>query len=112
MSVTKAEECFNQLMEDENLVVIVTRVNSGKGKRAQVQQWVYQDVAPALTVQWENNGIRHMRIGKKELVLSKLGSVYQVLIDGEDYYQAGSRWNIIVYDKVVKDVTANMVFDE
>ncbi|MDE7207179.1 MAG: hypothetical protein K2N90_08510, partial [Lachnospiraceae bacterium] len=77
-----------------------------------VQQWVYQNCKMAMNVEWKDNGIRHMKIGKSELVLAKLGGVYQVLIDGEDYYQAGSRWNIIVYDKIVKDVTANLVFDE
>lgn len=112
MAAQKAEECFNQLLNDENLVIIVTRSNAEKGKKAKVQQWVYQNCEMALNVQWEDNGIRHMKIGKSELVLSKLGGVYQVLIDGTDNYQAGSRWNIIVYDKIVGGVTANLVFDE
>lgn len=112
MAATKAEECFRQLLDDENLVIIVTRVNSEKGRKSEAQQWVYQDCKMALNVEWKDNGIRRMKIGKSELVLSKLGGVYQVLIDGEDRFQAGSRWNIIVYDKIVGDVTANLVFDE
>ena len=112
MAATKVEECFHQLLDDENLVIIVTRINSGKGKKAKAQQWVYQNGKMALNVEWEDNGIKHMKIGKSELVLSKLGGVYQVLIDGEDRYQAGSKWNIIVYDKIVGDVTANLVFEE
>lgn len=112
MAAQKAEECFKQLLKDENLVVIVTRTTAQKGKKAKVQQWVYQSCEMAMNVQWADNGIEHMRIGKSELVLSKLGGVYQVLIDGVDYYQAGSRWNIIVYDMLVGDVTANFVFDE
>lgn len=112
MAAANAEECFNQLLEDDNLVIIVTRANVGKGSKAKVQQWVYQNCKMAMNVEWKDNGIRHMKIGKSELVLSKLGGVYQILIDGEDQYQAGSRWNIIVYDKIVGDVTANLVFDE
>lgn len=112
MAATKAEDCFRQLMDDEKLTVIVTHVNPGKGKKVSVEQWVYQDGKAVLHEQWKENGIRHMKIGKSELVLSKLGGVYQVLIEGEDYYQAGSRWNIIVYDEVVQDVTANLVFAE
>ena len=112
MAATTAQECFNQLLDDENFVIIVTRVGAEKGKAAKVQQWVYQNCKMAMNVEWEDNGIRHMKIGKSELVLAKLGGVYQVLIDGEDYYQAGSRWNIIVYDKIVGDVTANLVFEE
>ena len=112
MAATKAQECFQQLLDDDNLVIIVTGTKLEKGGKAKVQQWVYQNGKMALNVEWEDNGIRHMRIGESELVLTKLGGVYQVLIDGEDRFCAGSRWNIIVYDKVVKDVTANLVFDE
>lgn len=112
MAAETAQECFNQLVDDEHLVIIVTRTDFGTGKKTKVQQWVYQNCKMALNVEWEDNGIRHMRIGKSELVLSKLGGVCQVLIDGEDQFQAGSRWNIIVYDKIVQAVTANLVFEE
>ncbi|MDE7268199.1 MAG: sugar phosphate isomerase/epimerase [Lachnospiraceae bacterium] len=110
MAAAKAEECFRQLLEDENLVIIVTRTGSEKDSR--VQQWVYQNRKMTLHVQWEDNGIHHMKIGKSELVLSKLGDVYQTLIDGVEYYQPESKWNIVVYDKITKSVTANLVFDE
>lgn len=110
MAAAKAEECFRQLLEDENLVIVVTRTGSEKG--SQVQQWVYQNSKMTLHVQWEDNGIHHMKIGSSELVLSKLGDVYQILIDGVEYYQSESKWNIIVYDKITKSVTANLVFDE
>lgn len=110
MAAAKAEECFRQLLEDENLVIIVTRTSSEKDSR--IQQWVYQNRKMTLHVQWEDNGIHHMKIGKSELVLSKLGDVYQTLIDGVEYYQSESKWNIVVYDKITKSVTANLVFDE
>lgn len=110
MAAAKAEECFRQLLEDENLVIIVTRTSSEKDSR--IQQWVYQNRKMTLHVQWEDNGIHHMKIGKSELVLSKLGDVYQTLIDGVEYYQPESKWNIVVYDKITKSVTANLVFDE
>ncbi len=112
MAATKAEECFHQLLGDENLVIIVTRADAEKGRKSKVQQWVYENGKMALNVEWKENGIRHMKIGKSELVLSRLGGVYQVLIDDENYYQAGSRWNIIVYDKIIEGVAANLVFDE
>lgn len=110
MAAAKAEECFRQLLEDENLVIIVTRTSSEKDSR--IQQWVYQNRKMTLHVQWEDDGIHHMKIGKSELVLSKLGDVYQTLIDGVEYYQSESKWNIVVYDKITKSVTANLVFDE
>ena len=110
MAAAKAEECFNQLLEDENLAIVVTRI--GSQKEGNVEQWVYQDCKMALHVQWEENGIRHMRIGDSELVLSRLGDVYQILIDGVEHYQSERKWNIIVYDKVTKSVTANLGFDE
>jgi len=110
MAAAKAEECFNQLLEDENLAIVVTRI--GSKNESNVEQWVYQDCKLALHVQWEENGINHMRIGDSELVLSRLGDVYQILIDGVEYYQSESKWSIIVYDKVIKGVTANLVFDE
>ncbi|MDE7322993.1 MAG: hypothetical protein K2N73_09780 [Lachnospiraceae bacterium] len=110
MASTSAEECFDRVRNDEDYVMIVTDTKSGSGKR--VHQWVYQDGEVALDVTWKENGMRHMKIGESELVLIKLGGVYQVLIDDIDHYQAGSRWNIIVYDKITKEVKASMVFNE
>lgn len=110
MAAEKAEECFHQLLEYENLVIIVTRTELEKGSK--VQQWVYENNKMKINVQWEDNGTRHMRIGESELVLSRLGNVYQILIDGVEHYQSESKWNIIVYDKTVGGVTANLVFDE
>lgn len=109
MAAENARECLEQLQTDQDYVLIVTDTGIQKGKS--VQQWVYQDGRVALNVKWKDNGIRHLKIGESELVLLKLGGAYQVLIDDIDYYQAGKRWNIIVYDKITKDVTASMVFD-
>lgn len=109
MAAATARECLELLQDDENYVLIVTDAAAGKDKS--VRQWVYQDGSIALDISWTENGIRHMKMDEHELVLVKFGSVYQVLIDNIDNYQAGSRWNIIVYDKITKEVRANLVFD-
>lgn len=106
MAAQTARECLELTQNDPDYVLIVTDTKGG------VQQWVYQDCKVALTVQWQSDGIRQVRIGESDLVLAKTGRFYQILIDGVDYYQAGSRWNIIVYDKVTECVAANMMFDE
>ena len=48
-----------------------------------------------------------MNISESEIVLLKSG----VFIDGIEYYEAGSRWSIIVYDKELKEVVGKMKFD-
>lgn len=108
MAATTVQKCFDSIKSDENYVVIVT----GAPDVRNVHQWVYRDGEVALDVKWKEDGVKHMRIGKSELVLSKLGSVYQVLLDGINQYQPGKRWNITVYDKITKKVTANLAFDE
>lgn len=108
MGAENAHACLEQLQNDGNYIIMVTK-NAADG--AGQEQWVYRDGAVALHKAWDENGIEHMRIGKSRLVLSKLGVVYQVLIDGVEYYQTGHRWNIIVYDKVTQEITA-LVFDE
>lgn len=109
MSAANAKECIELLQNDKNYVLIVTDSKSGGSKR--VRQWVYEDCQVMLDVLWEDTGIRHRKIGDSELVLSKLGNMQQVLIDGTEYYQAGSRWNIIVYDKITKTVIASLNFE-
>jgi hypothetical protein len=106
MSATTAQECLEMLQDDENYVLIVTDSASGN-----VRQWVYEDCNVAMSKEWLENGIEHMNIGKTKLVLSKLGAVYQILIDGVEYYQAVGRWNIIVYDKIIGGVVADLNFD-
>jgi hypothetical protein len=64
-----------------------------------------------MSKEWLEDGIEHMNIGKTKLVLSKLGAVYQILIDGVEYYQSEGRWNIIVYDKIIGGVVADLNFD-
>ncbi len=108
MASESAEECFDRLKNDDDYVLIVTDTMAGKGKGA--HQWVYQDGKVALDVRWEENGMRHIKIGTSELVLIKLGGVYQVMIDGVDNYQSGGRWNIIVYDKITGKTAANLVY--
>lgn len=107
MAAATAKECIGMLQDDRDYVLIVTNAE----KDGSVRQWVYQDCKAALDVQWQENGIRHMKIGESELVLSKLGAVHQILIDGVEQYQAGTRWNIIVYDRILKSVTANLTFE-
>ncbi len=109
MASESAEECFDRIKNDKDYVLIVTDTMPGKGKDA--HQWVYEDGKVALDVMWEENGMRHMKIGTSELVLAKLGGVYQVMIDDVDNYQPGSRWNMVVYDKITKSVVASLVFD-
>lgn len=110
MAARTARECLEMTQEDMDYVLIVTDAKAGNGK--QVWQWVYQDCEVALEVHWQDDGIRHLRIGESELVLSRKKRGHQVLIDGVDHYQVGSRWNIIVYDKVTGSVVANLVFEE
>ena len=66
----------------------------------------------ALDLIWQEDGIRHRKIGESELVLAKMGPLHQVLIDGVEHYQAGSRWNITVYDRILNSVVADLTFDE
>ena len=108
MAAPTARECIELLQDDKDYVLIVTDAENGGG----VRQWVYQDCKVALDFMWQEDGIRHMKIGESELVLSKLSTLHQILIDGVEQYQAGTRWNIIVYDKVLGTVTANLTFDE
>lgn len=108
MAAPTARECIELLQDDKDYVLIVTDAENGGG----VRQWVYQDCKVALDLIWQEDGIRHMKIGESELVLSKLSTLHQILIDGVEQYQAGTRWNIIVYDKVLGTVTANLTFDE
>lgn len=110
MAATTAKECLEQLQGDKDYILIVTKTDTGKKNK--VEQWVYEDCKVALNVKWKENGMQHMKIGKSELVLSKLGGVYQILIDGVEHYQPGSKWNIIVYDKITDSVTANLNFEE
>jgi hypothetical protein len=107
MDAATAYECLEKLENDENYVIIVT----DRGGES-VRQWVYEDSKIKLDIDWQEDGIEHMNIGKSKLVLSKLGVVYQVLIDGVEKYQDGGRWNIIVYDKLINDVVADLNFDE
>ncbi|MBO5144534.1 MAG: hypothetical protein J6C19_03235 [Lachnospiraceae bacterium] len=110
MVAASAKECLELLQDDKDYVLIVTDRKAGGGKK--VQQWVYEDCKVVLDILWEDVGIRHRKIGESELVLSKLGSMHQVLIDDADFYQAGGRWNIIVYDKITKTVAASLNFEE
>lgn len=107
MAAGTARECLELIQDDENYVIIVTDAQDIKN----VHQWVYKDGAVALDLKWQADGIRHMKIGESELVLSKLGDLYQILVDGAEQYQAGKRWNITVYDKITKKVAANLIFD-
>jgi hypothetical protein len=106
MDASSVSECLGMIQDDENYIIIVT--DSGSEN---VRQWVYENCQVKLDISWTDDGIKHMKIGKSKLVLSKLGAVYQILIDGIENYQAGSRWNIIVYDKVTQSVVANLNFD-
>jgi hypothetical protein len=106
MDAATAEECLLMVQNDENYVVIVTDTGS-----TNVKQWVYEDCKIKLDIDWQEDGIKHLNIGKSKLVLSKLGAVYQVLIDGVEKYQEDGRWNIIVYDKIIGDVVADLNFD-
>lgn len=110
MASTTAKECLEQLQTDENDILIVTNAQAGNG--SEVEQWIYENGSVRFNRLWQDNGIAHMKIGKSELVLSKLGGVYQILIDGVEHYQPGSKWNIIVYDKITDSVTANLNFEE
>ncbi len=106
MGAQTARECIELLQDDKDYVLVVTDAQNKGG----VRQWVYQDCSVALDLIWQDDGIRHMKIGESELVLSKLGALHQILIDGVEQYQAGTRWSIIVYDKILGSVTANLTF--
>lgn len=110
MAASTAKDCLEQLQTDENDILIVTNAQAGNG--SELEQWVYENGSVRFNRLWQDNGIAHMKIGKSELVLSKLGGVYQILIDGVEHYQADGKWNIIVYDKITGNVTANLNFAE
>ena len=110
MAASTAKDCLEQLQTDENDILIVTNAQAGNG--SELEQWVYENGSVRFNRLWQDNGIAHMKIGKSELVLSKLGGVYQILIDGVEHYQADGKWNIIVYDKITGSVTANLNFAE
>ena len=110
MAATSAKECLEMLQEDKNFILIVTDTKAKKGK--ETRQWVYEDCKVALDITWKEAGVRHRKIGDSALVLARVKNVYQVLIDEVDHYQMGGRWNIIVYDKILNQVTASLVFPE
>lgn len=111
MAAQSAKECLELLQDDENYILIVTY--AGAGKTGRTEQWVYEDRAVAFHRLWQENGMVHRRLGKSgELVLIRSGKVCQILIDGVEQYQAGSSWNIIVYDRITEEITANLYFEE
>ena len=109
MAAQTAKDCLELLQNDKDYVLIVTETNADNSGK--VQQWVYEDKRVVWKQFWEKDGVAHRKIGDSELVLAKLGAIYQVLIDGVEQYQAGSKWNIVVYDKVTKSVSASFAFD-
>ncbi len=111
MAAANAKECLELLQDDGNYVLIVT--DAAAGDANQLQQWVYEDKEVVFDRLWQESGLVHRRLGTdSELVLSRYGDLYQILIDGVEQYQAGSRWNIIVYDKITDKIAANLCFDE
>lgn len=107
MAATTAKECLEMIQDDENYVIIVTDSKDGMDD---VEQWVYENKQIVFNHKWAENNIWHTDIGDSELVLSKLGGVYQVLIDGIEHYKADARWNIVVYDKITQTVVANLSY--
>lgn len=110
MGAADAHECLELLQNDSNYIIMVTDSAQKKGKRGP-EQWIYEDGVVTLHKVWDGNGVEQRKVGKSTLVLYKKGIAYKVLIDGEEYYQTGSRWNIIVYDKVTQEVKA-LAFDQ
>lgn len=111
MEATTVKECLERLQQESEYVLVVTDTNYGPDKNY-VHQWVYDDGKILIDHTWEETGIKHVKIGKSEFVLSKYGPLYQILIDGVENYEEGSRWHIIVYDKAANDVVKKLQFDE
>ena len=108
MAAETAKDCLELLQTDDNYVLIVSkRSATGFGN---VEQWVYENKEIVFNRIWEKDGVWHRAIGDSELVLSKLGMVYQILIDGVENYKAEGEWNIVVYDKLLDKVVANLVY--
>lgn len=107
MYAATAQECWDLVDKESDYCLILTK-NSVKPK----QQWVYIDGKLHMSKSWEEDGIEHMKIGKSELVLSRQGAMYQVLIDDTDYYQGNSNWSIVVYDTFTNRVAASLAFEE
>lgn len=106
-----AGECLKLLQGDENYVLIVT--DAGKNSGSRVRQWVYENGKVRLDKTWEKDGVVHMRIGgDSELALIKRKKLYQVIVDDVGQYEAGHRWNIVIYDKITKGVVGSLYFDE
>lgn len=110
MEAVTAKECIELLQNEPQYVLIVTDAKSG-ANNDRVHQWVYSDGKILVDQIWEDTGIRHLKIGESELVLSKFGALHQVLIDGVENYEADSRWNIIIYDKNCKEVVGRMKYE-
>ena len=110
MEAVTAKECIELLQNEPQYVLIVTDAKSG-ANNDRVHQWVYSDGKILVDQIWEDTGIRHLKIGESELVLSKFGALQQVLIDGVENYEADSRWNIIIYDKNCKEVVGRMKYE-
>lgn len=111
MAAQTAKDCLELLQNDGNYILIVT--HAAEGKSGRTEQWVYEDRKIAFHRLWQENGMVHRRLGKNsELVLLSSGKACRILIDGAEQYQAGSRWNIIVYDKITEEITANLYFEE
>ncbi|MCM1182563.1 MAG: hypothetical protein NC337_04220 [Roseburia sp.] len=111
MAAANAKECLKLLQDDENYILIVT--DAAAGGANEVRQWVYEDRAIVFERLWQESGLVHRRLGTdSELVLSRYGDLYQILIDGVEQYQPQGRWSIIVYDKITGKIAANLRFDE
>ena len=106
MEAATAKECIELLQNEAQYVLIVTEAKSVKNN-IKVHRWVYDDGKILINHIWKNDEIKHLNISESEIVLLKSG----VFIDGIEYYEAGSRWSIIVYDKELKEVVGKMKFD-
>lgn len=108
MDAKSAAECLEMIQNDDRYVIIVTDAGD---KKSMVKQWVYEDCRIRLEKQWDEDGVIHLKTDNKKIVLSKLGGIYQILIDGVESYTPGTRWNIVVYDKTTHEISANLCFD-
>ncbi len=106
-----ARECIEMLQGDENYVLIVT--DAENGSEGKVRQWVYEDGKILIDKVWDRDEVLHVKIGEdSEVVLAKKGWVNQVRVDDVEQYEAGRKWNVVVYDKVVGSVVGSLYFDE
>lgn len=108
INAATAQECWDMVTQAGDYTIILTDTSTQDAR-----QWVYSDGRVLLEKTWQEDGVEQLDIGGSELVLARMGNVlYQVRIDGTEYYQGDKAWSVVIYDNFTRIVSASLSFEE